>query len=52
MNSKEQARFDKLYQQHLTEHKLQGLAPKTVEAFPRGPQNSRLFRLLPGPSVF
>ena len=33
MNSKEQARFNKLYQQHLTELKLQGLAPKTVDAY-------------------
>lgn len=35
MNSKEQARFHKLYQQHLTELKLQGLAPKTVDAYSR-----------------
>ncbi|NOR51293.1 MAG: tyrosine-type recombinase/integrase [Gammaproteobacteria bacterium] len=35
MNSKEQARFNRLYQQHLTELKLQGLAPKTVEAYSR-----------------
>ena len=35
MNSKEQARFDKLYQQHLTELKLQGHAPKTVDAYSR-----------------
>ena len=38
MNSKEQARFNKLYQQHLTELKLQGLAPKTIDA------NSRAVR--------
>ncbi len=35
MNSKNQARFNQLYQQHLTELKLQGLAPKTVEAYSR-----------------
>ena len=35
MNRKEQARFDQLYQQHLTELKLQGLAPKTIEAYSR-----------------
>jgi integrase/recombinase XerD len=35
MNNKEQARFHKLYQQHLTELKLQGLAPKTVDAYSR-----------------
>lgn len=35
MNSKEQARFNKLYQQHLTELKLQGLAPKTIDAYSR-----------------
>ncbi len=29
MNQREQQRFDKLYQQHLTELKLQGMAPKT-----------------------
>lgn len=32
MNSKEQARFDALYQQHLTELKLQGIAPMTIDA--------------------
>ena len=35
MNRKEQARFDKLYQLHLTELKLQGLAPKTIYAYSR-----------------
>lgn len=35
MNSKEQARFNKLYQQHLTELKLQGLASKTIDAYSR-----------------
>ena len=35
MNRKEQARFNKLYQQHLTELKLQGLAPKTIDAYSR-----------------
>ena len=35
MNRKEQARFDALYQQHLTELKLQGLAPATVDAYSR-----------------
>lgn len=35
MNSKEQAHFHQLYQQHLTELKLQGLAPKTVDAYSR-----------------
>jgi len=35
MNSKEQARFNQLYQQHLIELKLQGLAPKTIDAYSR-----------------
>jgi site-specific recombinase XerD len=35
MNSKEQARYNKLYQQHLIELKLQGLAPKTIDAYSR-----------------
>ena len=35
MNQREQQRFDKLYQQHLTELKLQGMAPKTISAYSR-----------------
>ena len=35
MNSKEQIHFDLLYQQHLIELKLQGLAPATVDAYSR-----------------
>ena len=35
MNQREQHRFDKLYQQHLTELKLQGMAPKTISAYSR-----------------
>lgn len=35
MNAQQQARFDTLYQQHLIELKLQGLAPKTVDAYSR-----------------
>jgi len=35
MNQREQLRFDKLYQQHLTELKLQGMAPKTISAYSR-----------------
>ena len=35
MNSKEQARFDALYQQHLTQLKLQALAPKTIDTYSR-----------------
>ena len=34
MNSKEQARFNALYRQHLTELKLQGLAPETSMLIP------------------
>jgi hypothetical protein len=39
MNRKEQARFDKLYQQHLTELKLQGLVPKSVDKNNRHPSS-------------
>lgn len=35
MDSKEQARFDELYQENLQALKLQGHAPKTVEAYSR-----------------
>ena len=35
MNSKEQALLNQLHQQHLIELKLQGLAPKTVDAYSR-----------------
>jgi site-specific recombinase XerD len=35
MNKREQNRFNKLYQQHLTELKLQGMAPKTISAYSR-----------------
>ncbi len=35
MNKREQNRFDKLYQQHLTELKLKGMAPKTISAYSR-----------------
>lgn len=44
MNSKEQARFDSLYSQHLTALKLQGLAPKTIDAYARAVRRmSRFF---------
>ncbi len=35
MNKREQNRFNKLYEQHLTELKLQGMAPKTISAYSR-----------------
>ena len=35
MTTEEQARFNTLYQQLLTELKLQGLAPKTIDAYSR-----------------
>ncbi len=35
MDSKEKTRFDKLYQENLQTLKLQGHAPKTVEACSR-----------------
>lgn len=35
MTAEEQARFNTLYQQLLTELKLQGLAPKTIDAYSR-----------------
>lgn len=35
MNASDKARFDRLYQQHLTALKLQGLRPKTIEAYAR-----------------
>ena len=44
MNRKEQARFDSLYAQHLTALKLQGLAPKTIDAYSRAVRRmSRFF---------
>ena len=33
MNAQDQLRFDAAYQQHLTALKLQGKAPKTIEAY-------------------
>lgn len=36
MNNHEQARFDTLYQQHLTALKLQGKAHKTIDGYARG----------------
>lgn len=35
MNSTEQVRFDKLYQQYLVTLKLQGLRPKTIDSYSR-----------------
>lgn len=35
MNATEQARFEDLYQRHLTALKLQGMRPKTIEAYSR-----------------
>jgi integrase/recombinase XerD len=35
MNAKEQARFDRLYEQHLRALKRHGKAPKTIEAYGR-----------------
>lgn len=35
MNTSEQSRFDKLYQQYLVSLKLQGLRPKTIDSYSR-----------------
>ena len=48
MNSKEQTRFNQLCQQHLIELNLQGLAPKTVDAYSRAVRRtSKLFDCSP-----
>lgn len=48
MNTQQQARFESLYQQHLVELKLQGLAPKTVDAYSRAVRRiSRFFDCCP-----
>ena len=36
MNKKEQQRFDELYDRHLNLLKINGMQPKTIEAYGRG----------------